>query len=385
MLGTSARLLMSSALAASVFVGCRAPASSIDDGGITGPPSDATTAPVLDGGEDAPPQPDTRSEPPVVLLAANIVVGTVAGASEAGSTDGVGGDARFQNPVGVVLDPDGSLFVTEYDGGRLRKILPGGQTSTLASGFIEPFALLPVDDGILVQSDRDPNGGKGPSTGTIYMVPLAGGAPVILAEGLGRPRGLARLLDGRVAISDRGRHTISILDLATKTTTLLAGSGVAGFVDGRGASARLNEPYGIAVLPDGSILVADSGNHVIRKVTLEGDVTLFAGEGLPGMKDDPDKRVARFDGPIDVAVDVVGNAFVSDGGNHRIRRVSSEGVVETVAGTGVRGFVDGIGGTAQFYGQEQIDVSPDGKTIFVSDGNGGDDQPYHRVRRISVP
>ena len=241
------------------------------------------------------------------------------------------------------------------------------------------------EDAIYVQTDRDKTGDKGTNTGTIWKIPLTGGTPEIFVEGLGRPRGLGRLPDGRVVMSDRNRNTVVILDLATKVITPLAGSGVPGFLDGRGAGARFNDPYGLAVLPDGNVLIAEAMNHVIRKVTLDGEVSVFAGDGKPGMKDDRDKLKARFDGPIDVAVDVAGNVFVSDGGNHRIRRISSDGVVETVAGDGTRGFADGTGATAKFYGQEQIDVTPDGKTIYVSDGNGGDEQPFHRIRSISVP
>ena len=373
------RLVVVNALGAVLAAGCghSSDVTSSSDAGSR----DGSVSP--DAGDE--PGSETRKQPPVVVPAADIVVETIAGSSTGGGADGVGAAAQFDNPVGVVLDASGAIFVTEYDGGRLRKVLPSGDTSTLASGFTEPFALLPTEHGIYVQSDRDRNGDKGLNTGTIWKVGIGGGTPEVFIEGLGRPRGLARLLDGRMVVSDRTRNTISILDLSTKALTLLAGSGTAGFVDGRGAAAQFNDPYGVAVLPDGSILVAESYNHVIRKVTLEGDVTVFAGEGVPGMKDDKDKSKARFDGPIDVAVDAAGNAFVSDGGNHRIRRISTDGIVETVAGSGARGFADGVGAVAEFYGQEQIDVTPDGKTIFVSDGNGGDGQPYHRVRRINVP
>ena len=196
---------------------------------------------------------------------------------------------------------------------------------------------------------------------------------------------MARLLDGRIVMSDRERHTISILDLATKAVTLLAGSGTPGLADGIGAAAQFNDPYGLAVMPDGAIVVADAGNHVIRKVTLEGEVTLFAGEGNPGMRDDPDRLRARFDSLQDVAVDAAGNVFVADLRNHRIRRVTSDGGVDTIAGDGTPGFRDGPGATARFHGIEQIDVSPDGRAVFVSDGNRGESTAYHRIRKITIP
>lgn len=354
-----------------------APSTNADGGP---PPVDSGALPDGDAGG-----PDTRQDPPIVVPANDIVVETLAGSSTAGSTEGVGAAAQFDNPVGVFVAPSGDLVVTEYDGSRLRKVPLAGATSTLATNLLQPFAVLATEDAIYVQTDMDENGDKGDDTGTIWKVPAAGGAPEHFIGGLGRPRGLARLLDGRLVVSDRTRNTISVLDLGTKTLTLLAGSGAPGFVNGRGAQAQFHNPYGVAVLPDGSILVAESWNHVIRRVTLEGDVTTFAGEGLPGMKDDADKLKARFDNPGDVAVDAAGNAFVSDGGNHRVRRISTDGIVETVAGSGSRGFADGVGASATFYAMEQLDVTPDGKTIYVADGNGGNDEPFHRIRRITVP
>jgi DNA-binding beta-propeller fold protein YncE len=358
-------------------LGCRA----VTDSGADAGAGDASP-PVA----DAQVGPDSRFDPPIVRPVTDITVETLAGSDVKGSAEGTGATAQFDNPVGVLLDAAGTaLYVTEYEGRRLRMVPFNGPTTTLASGLPEPFALLATEDAIYVQTDRDRNGIKGANTGTIWKIPLAGGQPDVFIEGLGRPRGLARLPDGRAVVSDRDRHTVSILNLADRTLTKLAGSGNAGFFDARGEGAQFHDPSGVAVLPDGSVLVADSQNHVIRRVTLEGDVTVFAGDKNPGMKDDADKLKARFDTPIDLAVDVAGNVFVSDLGNRRIRRISSEGVVETLAGSGVRGFEDGHGATAKFYGQEQIEVAPDGKTVYVSDGNEGDGNAFHRVRRILLP
>jgi DNA-binding beta-propeller fold protein YncE len=266
----------------------------------------------------------------------------------------------------------------------VRKITPAQATSLVASGITEPYAVATIGDAIFVQSDSDQAGNKGDDTGTIWRIPN-GGPPEVLLGGLGRPRGLARLADGRLLVSDRTRETVSILDPATKAMTLLAGSGKAGFADGAGAAATFDGPYGAAVLPDGSVVVADTGNHCVRKVTLAGEVSVFAGDRNPGMKDDADKLAARFDGPADVAADAAGNVYVTDGGNHRIRRISAAGAVETVAGDGTSGFADGDGASAKFFGQEELEVSADGKTLYVTDGNGGEPGPYHRVRRIVLP
>ncbi len=366
------------ACALALVSGCRAlNATEAPDAAVAADAGSVQTGPA--------PEPPSRLEPPVVRSTSDITVDTVAGSAARGAADGEGAAAQFDNPVGVLVDAAGGLFVTEYDGGRLRKIDGNGAATTLSTGFREPFAMVAIDDALIVQTDVDRNGVKGADSGTLWRVGSAGGAPELLLEGLGRPRGLARLGDGRVVFSDRNRHALAILNLVDSTVTPLAGSGTAGFSGGRGAQAQFDDPYGLALLPDGSIIVADRLNHVIRKVTLEGDVTVFAGDGNPGMRDDPDKLLARFDEPVDVATDVAGNVFVSDSRNSRIRRIGSDGSVETIAGDGTRGFADGAGATAKFYGQEQLDVSPDGRTIYVSDGNGGDGEAYHRIRRIRVP
>jgi sugar lactone lactonase YvrE len=351
-----------------------------DDGGTSG----EAGSPVDGGGADADAGPDTRKEPPVVHPIAGVTVDTFAGSGTPGAAEGTGAAAQFTNPVGIAIDDGGDLVVTEYDGGRVRKITPAQATSLVASGITEPYAVATIGDAIFVQSDSDQAGNKGADTGTIWIIPN-GGPPAVLVGGLGRPRGLARLADGRLLVSDRTRETVSILDPASKAMTLLAGSGKSGFADGVGAAATVDGPYGAAALPDGSVVVADSGNHCIRKVTLAGEVSVFAGDRNPGMKDDPDKLAARFDGPADVAADAAGNVYVTDGGNHRIRRISAAGAVETVAGDGTAGFADGDGASAKFFGQEELEVSADGKTLYVTDGNGGEPGPYHRVRRIALP
>ncbi|MGZ3448688.1 MAG: hypothetical protein ACXVEF_03770 [Polyangiales bacterium] len=328
--------------------------------------------------------PDTRGEPPIVHAIASVTVDTLAGSDMLGSTEGTGAAAQFNNPVGITFDPAGVLVVTEFDGGRVRKVTTAGATSLVASGILEPFGVAATTSAIYFETAADSTGTKGPTTGTVWKI-VGAAAPTVLVTGLGRPRGIVGLADGHLVISDRALNKVSIVDPATKAVTLLAGSGTAGFVDGTGAAAQFNVPYGMALLPDGSIVIADQNNHCIRKITMAGVVSLFAGDRNPGMKDDADKLAARFDTPTGVATDSSGNVYVTDNGNHRIRRISSAGAVETVAGDGTLGFANGAGASAKFFGQEGIVSSTDGKTVYVADGTGGDPGPYHRIRRITLP
>ena len=117
----------------------------------------------------------------------------------------------------------------------------------------------------------------------------------------------------------------------------------------------------------GNVYVADTGSHTIRKITLAGVVTTFAGKaGTPGATDGAGS-LARFNVPTALAVDTIGNVYVADNGNHTIRKITSAGAVTTLAGTtGVSGNTDGPGSSAQFSYPQGIAV--DGKgDLFISD------------------
>jgi sugar lactone lactonase YvrE len=130
----------------------------------------------------------------------------------------------------------------------------------------------------------------------------------------------------------------------------LAGTNVAGAVDGDGTSAQFNMPTGIVVDKDGFVYVSDASNHTIRKITPSGTVTTFAGlAGSPGAVDGAIVD-ARFNRPNGIAIDGSGNLYVADRGNATIRKISSDGTVVTFAGSaGLRGYQDGIGPAARFF------------------------------------
>ncbi|MTI29211.1 gluconolaconase, partial [Cytophagales bacterium RKSG123] len=110
--------------------------------------------------------------------------------------------------------------------------------------------------------------------------------------------------------------------------------------DGDALSASFDSPAGVAVDAVGNVYVADFGNQKIRKISVDGQVSTLAGTGIEGDQDG-DALTASFNTPYGVAVDPGGNVYVADGGNHKIRKISVDGQVSTLAGTGNVGDQDG--------------------------------------------
>jgi len=314
-----------------------------------------------------------------------VVVSTLAGSGASGRADGTGAAVGLDNPVSVAVAPGGNLFVVEYDNDQIRELTPAGVSSTvIAMGKLsQPFGIVAASNDVLyVDTDLDPQGSKSNTSGTIWRIDVSTQAATPVAPDIGRPRGVALLSDGRLALSDYRNNRILLLDSQTGAVTTLAGNGCAGYADGQGTSAQFSTPYGLDVRADGTLVVADYGNHRLRTVTLDGTVGTLAGDGINGMIDG-DVSQARFFWPKDIPIAGGGAIYVSDAGNHRIRRLSS-GHVQTLAGDGVGGYSDGAGNMAEFFGQEGIAVTSDGVTLYVADGTGGDTGPYHRVRAVSM-
>jgi sugar lactone lactonase YvrE len=317
----------------------------------------------------------------------NVTVTTLAGSSTYGSMDGPPTIATFKNPVNVVVDTAGSVLVSDYDSFAIRRVAVDGTVTTLTKqqGFAQPFGLGWGKDGALyVGTDYDPQGNKNSQSGTIWKVDATSGVATPAALDMGRARSFAALADGRMVVANYQNNRLYTMDAGFALTELAGGTVPGcpgGFADGVGAAARFWAPYGMATLRDGRVIVADYGNHRLRAVTADGSVTTFAGDGGIGSIDGPSAQ-ARFSGPESVAVDSHDNVYVSDSLAHRIRRISADGNVTTVAGTGAAGWNDGAGAQAQFYGQEGLAVTADGATLFVADGSSGTTAPYNRIRKI---
>ncbi|MEI8090349.1 MAG: NHL repeat-containing protein, partial [Opitutaceae bacterium] len=265
------------------------------------------------------------------------VVTTLAGlAGSQGSTDGTGSAARFSNPSGVAVDAAGNIYVADRGNHTIRKITSGGMVTTLAGS-----------------TAGDPGSTDGTGTDARFY----------------SPAGVAVDANGNVYVAERTNHTIRKITSFGVVTTLAGAAGSSGSTDGTGNSARFNQPRGVAVDAAGNVYVGDWLNHTIRKITSDAVVTTLAGTAGSSGSTNGTGSAARFNRPIGVAVDAAGNVYVGDQNNQTIRKITSAGVVTTLAGTaGSSGSTDGTGSNARFSGPAGVAVDTAGN-LYVADQN----------------
>ncbi|MBK7818362.1 MAG: hypothetical protein IPJ60_13105 [Sphingobacteriaceae bacterium] len=165
------------------------------------------------------------------------------------------------------------------------------------------------------------------------------GGQAILAE-ISHPTGVAADIFGNTYISDQFNHCIRKINSSGIITTI-AGTGTAGYSGDGGLStlAQIYNPFGVAADIAGNVYIADNVNHRIRKINTSGIITTIAGNGSPGFSGDGGQATsAQLSYPKGVTVDSQGNVYFHDGGNNVIRKISSSGTINTIAGTGISGF-----------------------------------------------
>ena len=269
-----------------------------------------------------------------------IIVDTVAGHPNTGFVNSIGTNARFGLPTGAVIDASGDVIVVDQFNNCIRKVTPGGAVTTLA-GSITGFA-----DG----------------TGPVAR--------------FSSPHSVAVDYSTRnFFVTDTVNHRIRKVTPNGVVNTL-AGSGTSAFANGAGTGASFSHPRGIAVdSSTGDVIVADTHNYRIRKVTPGGVVTTLAGSGWASLVDGTGTD-ARFALPFGLAVGSTGNVIVADTYNNCIRKVTPGGVVTTLAGSGAIGFVDGEG-TAALFGHPYSVAEDSSNTIYITDtGN-------HLIRKLT--
>src|ERR1039458_3654735 len=274
-------------------------------------------------------------------IASGAVVTTLAGSASSGSADGTDGSSRFYGPSGSAVDSSGNSYVADTGSGTIRTVTSAGVVSTLAG-----------------------------SAGNFGTTDATGGSARFYG-----PQAVAVGSSGILYVADTANHTIRKITSGGVVTTLAGLAGTNGLNDGTGTGARFNGPQGLAVDSSGTIYVADTWNHTIRKVTFAGVVTTLA--GLPGYYGDIDgtsagsgTNTARFYCPSGVAVDASGNVYVADTRNHTIRKVTAAGAVSTLAGlAGVWGSADGTNSSARFNQPQSIVVDLSGNLYVLDSGN----------------
>ncbi len=195
------------------------------------------------------------------------------------------------------------------------------------------------------------------------------------------PQGVAQDGAGNIYVADTGNHTIRRIAPDRTVTTFAGAAGQTGSADGAGGAARFSSPQAVAVDPAGNVYVADTGNHVIRKITPAGTVTTVAGApGQSGAVDGTGSAV-RFTSPRGLAFDAAGNLFVADLSG-AVRRMAPDGNVTSFAGKlGEQGFVVGDGTQARFANMLAVAVAADG-TVYVAEMGLTNSYEHGRIRRF---
>ncbi len=309
---------------------------------------------------------------------------TLAGNILAGFADGKGREATFTHPGGVAVDSSGNVYVADTENQLIRKITADGVVSTLAgsagvtgesngtgtaASFNHPTGVAVDSSGNVYVADSNNNRIR-KITPTGVVTTLAGSGSVGSGNGTGTfasfnwPRAVAVDSSGNVYVADAANRLIRKITHEGVVTTL-AGSGSQGSSNGQGTSALFNQIWGIAVDSPGNVYVADTFNHLIRKITPAGLVSTLAGSGAQGSANGTGPAAA-FSYPAGVAVDASGIVYIADYHDFLIRKITAGGVVTTLAGTGSPGAVNGIGTDASFNKPTGIAADSSG-TVYIAD------------------
>ncbi|HMF36072.1 MAG TPA: Ig-like domain repeat protein, partial [Isosphaeraceae bacterium] len=280
------------------------------------------------------------------------VAGNKDGEAGFGGDGGPASQAQLNQPEGVATDASGNLYIADTDNNRIRKISPDGIISTVAGNGMPGYN----DDGIKATDAK-----------------------------LNAPTGVAVDAQGNLFIADTGNNRIRKISPDGIISTV-AGNGISGYNEPKGVSdgikatdAMLNAPMGVAVDAQGNLFIADTGNDRIREVRTDGKIITIAGDaGFSG--DGGPASQAELNHPEGVAVDASGNLYIADTGNNRIRKISPDGTIVTIAGNGTPAILNAptgiaVGASGNLYiadtGNNRIRVvDPSGSITTLVSANG---------------
>ncbi|QOY88732.1 NHL domain-containing protein [Paludibaculum fermentans] len=293
------------------------------------------------------------------------IITTIAGTDTASWTgdDAVATSGTLNAPCGLLIDPTGDIYIADTLNHVIRKITTStGKISTFAGTNVAGFS----------------GDGDGVDTGTATVTDTD---PKATAAQLNRPTALARDSSGNLYIADTYNSRIRKILASNSTIDTVVGDGAQRrYGDGGLATeASLFDPQGINFDAAGNLYIADTNNHVIRKVTTDGNIQTVAGSGVYGYTGDeiPATQASLFY-PKWVAVDTAGNLFIADSFNMRIRMVTTDGIIHTIAGNGTYG-LSGDGGAAidaELRFPSSVTIGSGGK-IYVTDNQN------HRVALLT--
>jgi len=297
------------------------------------------------------------------------IISTVAGGGSAATTGGPATGFSLDYPVCVAIDSSGNLYISDTNWGDVFKVTPSGTITIFAGNSTTGFS---GDGGLATSASLSwASGVATDSSGNVYIgdynnyrlrvVNAAGTISTIAGSGTGSfgnggpatsagvnwPTGVALDSSGNLYVAETAGMMIRKVTPGGTISTA-AGAGTAGYTGDGGAAtaAQLKNPQGVAVDSSGNLYLADTSNNVIRKVTAAGTISTVAGTGAAGFSGDGGAATgARLNQPGSVAVDSAGNLYIADSVNYRIRKVTTDGRISTIAGNGSRAY-SGDGGPA---------------------------------------
>ncbi len=324
-------------------------------------------------------------------------VSTLAGSGSISSANGIGVAAGFSSPSGVAVSSNGTLFIGDFGNSLVRTInLTTSAVTTFAGTGVQGLlngaaataqfngtANIVFDkSGNLFIADEQNSAIREISTSGVVTTVAGSGlaghldGPAAAAQ-FDHPEGMIFDASGNLYVVESANNDVRKINLSTSTVSTFAGTGTQGFTNGPIASATFFSPYGIAIDASGNMYVADIVNNCIRKITVStGIVSTFAGSGTQGLSNGP-AATATFYYPAGVAFDSKGNLYVAELKNNTIREITTTGTVTTYAGTGAQGATDGLASTATFH-------QPIGLTFDSNDNLYIADEYNNKIRKVVV-